>query len=628
MDQKLTQIKHMINWILNLKLRIKLLLAFGSILILSVLLMLKTFQTIAVSGIYQNISETIDGISFNVLEIDGTIKYFISEGYKESDFQKEQKSSHLDHYAHQLKEAFDKLQLLKVNQLIEQDSAIQQMERYLEHVNQQVLTINGLLKERGFKDFGLEGDLRKAIHELEKSTFEYDKATMLMLRRHEKDFFLRKDLKYQDEFNKTLDQFYSTIENSTNPDKEEILKLLKNYQSKFNLVVSIDEKIGLQSGGLKELIWSDLKLLKKEALQVREIVKESDHLFHTRAWTFLGILFVIQLIAGTFLAVVYSNQITKPIKELQQSIFAFANGELPQKLAVNSNEEIGQTKSAFNQLIDRIDAAQNFSGALGEGKLDTQYNQQFRDDLLAKSLTQMQQQLVKARTEQEIINWNNFGAAQLNEILKSENENIEKLGDRLIKMLVTYLSANQGAVFLIVHEGGSFFAKRISTYAYGKKKYVEQQIEPGDGVVGQCMLEKSTVILKNVPKDYVKITSGLGEALPSFVMVVPLLVRQELLGIIEIASFQILADYQISFLERISENIASILANKKSADETRKLLEVARERTEELMAQEEEIRQNAEEMQAITEQLEREKKMMAAEIESLRLVISQGQVAR
>lgn len=616
------------TWILNLKLRIKLLLAFGSILLLSIFMMLKAFQTMRVSDAYQQTSETIDGVSLNVLQIDGALKYFISEGYKEASFQKERKSKYLDLYHQQLQQSSEKLLSLKADELIKQDSAIQKIEFYLQHINVQAQSLSGLLKERGFKDFGLEGDLRKAIHQVENSTFPYDKATLLMLRRHEKDFFLRKDLKYHDEFNRTLDAFTATIANSSYPDKEEILGLLKNYRSKFNLVVSIEQKIGLQSGGIKEIIATDLELVKKEVMQVRESVKVSDKQFHEGAWTLLGILFTIQLIAGIGMAVIYADQITRPVKQLQQAIQHFASGTLPEKLPVKSTEEIGQTKRAFNQLIDRIQAAQDFSLALGDGRLDSHYDDRYTGDLLAQSLTRMQEQLLKARKEQQIINWNNFGSAQLNEILKSENENISALGDRLIKMLVTYLEANQGVLFLIGSDGTSAFAERISTYAYSKKKFIDQRIEAGQGIVGQCILEKSTILLKQVPKNYIQITSGLGEAVPSFIIVVPLLVREELLGIIEIASFKSMADYQISFLEKISENIASILYSKKSADETRKLLEEARERAEELMAQEEEIRQNAEEMQAITEQLEREKKMMQSEVELLRAQLAENLPSR
>ncbi len=610
------------QWLLNLKLRIKLLLAFGSILLLSMLMMLKAYDTVRTSDQYQMASEDIDGVSLDILEMDGALKYFISEGYKEASFQEARKSSHMNRYAHHLSEVRLKLAALKNNSVIMADSSTSAINKLLDHLNVQAQTLSGFLKERGFKDFGLEGDLRKAIHQVENSGFAYDKVDMLMLRRHEKDFFLRKDLKYRDEFNKKADVFALSIESSPpSLERDEILDYLKSYRSKFNLVVDIEEKIGLQKDGLKGVINHDLEIIKAKTTRLRETIKAEEASFQKISWTLLTLLFFVQFAAGIVMAIIYADQITKPVKQLQHAIGDFAKGSLPSKLAVRSTDEIGKTKNAFNQLIDRIKAAQDFSDALGHGKLESTYHQSFRDDLLARSLTRMQQQLTLAQESQKVINWNNSGAAQLNEILKAENEAIEILGDRIIKMLVTYVSANQGALFLTHGEGNALYAERISTYAYHKKRFTDQRIEAGQGTIGQCLLEKSTIVLKAVPSDYIRITSGLGEAVPRFIIIVPLLVRDEIMGIIEIASFETLEDYQIDFLEKISNNIASILANKKSAEDTRKLLEEARERAEELASQEEEIRQNAEEMQAITEQLEREKEMMMKEISDLKFTL-------
>ena len=99
-------------------------------------------------------------------------------------------------------------------------------------------------QERGFKDYGLEGNLRKSVHELE--TQSVNKEIILMLRRHEKDFFLRKDLSYQEKFTKEIDKLKNYIQTNFDFTEQEIyLNLVNNYQNNFNAIVEIESEIGL-----------------------------------------------------------------------------------------------------------------------------------------------------------------------------------------------------------------------------------------------------------------------------------------------------------------------------------------------------------------------------------------------
>lgn len=607
------------NLIANLKLNAKLLLAFGSILFLSVVITLTAVYTSYVGNRYHDESENIDELLVNLLEIDATIKAFIGDGYKEKDFQTTGKSKSLTEYQVKLEQSTAHIAKLGVNHITVADTASQRMTRTLNKINQQVLMLSGYLKDRGFKDFGLEGELRKAIHEVDKYNHVLDRADILTLRRHEKDFFLRKDLKYRDEFNKKIDQVNASVEIIKDAEvRAELFMLLKRYQSKFNRVVELEEIIGLQQDGLVGAINRDLTEIRNLAVTIRSEIKAEQQAFNRSANLILVLLVSLQIIVGTLMALFYARQLSSPIKQLQTAISQFAGGVLPGKLQVTSRDEIGQFKQSFNQLVDRIEAAQNFSGEMGKGNLNSVYPDAFKGDLLAQSLIVMQRQLSVANETQRIINWSNLGSAQLNEILKVENENLELLAARVIKMVVKYFNANQGAIYLAKYEGQIFYAERIATYAYDKRKFVDQRIEAGQGIIGQCLLERATILLTEVPPKYVKITSGLGDATPSFIVVVPLIIRENLMGMIELASFEVMQKYQIEFLEKLGENIASILLNKKSAEDTQSLLNEARERAEELAAQEEEIRQNAEEMQAITEQLDREKKILEEEIKELR----------
>ncbi|MFY8036074.1 MAG: GAF domain-containing protein, partial [Cyclobacteriaceae bacterium] len=133
-----------------------------------------------------------------------------------------------------------------------------------------------------------------------------------------------------------------------------------------------------------------------------------------------------------------------------------------------------------------------------------------------------------------------------------------------------------------------------------------------------AVLEGETIYLTDVPSDYVSITSGLGEGTPKAVLIVPLKVRDQIMGILEIATFSVFEKYKIEFIEQISENIATMLSSRKSIELTNQLLAEAREKTEMLTQQEEEMRQSSEELLATQEEMTRQRHELEAELMELR----------
>jgi transcriptional regulator with GAF, ATPase, and Fis domain len=140
----------------------------------------------------------------------------------------------------------------------------------------------------------------------------------------------------------------------------------------------------------------------------------------------------------------------------------------------------------------------------------------------------------------------------------------------------------------------------------------------GQGLAGQCALEKETIYLAEVPADYVHITSGLGQAPPRTILVVPLLHNGDVYGVLEMASFQAFAPHQVAFVEKVAESIAGALANIAVNDQTRRLLEQSQQLAESMKSQEEELRQNQEELQATQEEMRRRQEELERENETLR----------
>ena len=145
----------------------------------------------------------------------------------------------------------------------------------------------------------------------------------------------------------------------------------------------------------------------------------------------------------------------------------------------------------------------------------------------------------------------------------------------------------------------------VACYAYERKKHLKRRVNPGDGLVGQCFLEREAVYVTTVPPGYIKITSGLGEATPSCIFLVPVKTQDEVVGMIELASFSKLKDHEKEFVQKAAENIASAILSSRTTLRIQKLLIESQQRTEELRSQEEEMRQNMEELTATQEAMRR-----------------------
>jgi methyl-accepting chemotaxis protein len=240
------------------------------------------------------------------------------------------------------------------------------------------------------------------------------------------------------------------------------------------------------------------------------------------------------------------------------------------------------------------------------------------DDELGKSLLKMQHNIVQATARERADKYITQGVAQIGEILRRHADNVEILSNELISELTRYTQSNQGCMFLREEdENGEPYLKMTAAYAYDRKKFMEGRVEIGDSQVGQCFLEKQVIMLTQVPKDYVKITSGLGLATPSCVIIIPLLANEEVTGILEFASFTKYTEGQVEFFKKASEAIATSLLSVKTTERIKSLLADSQQREEEMRAQEEEMRQNMEELSATQEEMRRNSIEMESRVDAI-----------
>lgn len=501
-----------------------------------------------------------------------------------------------------------------INQLDFQDS-IKLAKTYLDQYSTSFRKLVEEYKVKGYKDFGHEGTLRQAIHSIEEGGFNVDKVLILTLRRNEKDFLLRKDLKYVEKFDGALAEFVASAE--SNPDLK--LAILK-YGKEFHEVVEGEKRIGITlEDGLKKDLREVVHKIEPLLSNLKNKITEDVENVVFWAYVYLVILFIVQLVIGITLALLFANTITESVHVIQDRISKLSNGVFPDKIVPDTQDELGDTSIALNNLVDRVRTAATFAGKIGEGELNIVYDENFANDVLATSLQAMHFKLKETAEDSRKRNWVTVGLANFGEIVRKSDSDLHKLSQEIINNLVKYLGANQGQLYVVRDKTAiqDEYLELMATYAWNKVKFETKAIDKGVGLAGQCWIEQQTIYLTQIPQNYISITSGLGESLPNAILIVPLKVNEEVFGVVELASFKHLEQYQIEFVEKLAEVIASSLASAQINARTKKLLADSQQQAEELRAQEEEMRQNTEEMQATQEEMHRQKEETDRKIREL-----------
>lgn len=298
------------------------------------------------------------------------------------------------------------------------------------------------------------------------------------------------------------------------------------------------------------------------------------------------------------------------IKSVTEYIRKLIKGYLPEKIELRGNDEISTINQLLMNFVEDLRKKAEFAKNIGKGNLSASYKPLGDEDLLGNSLIEMEKSLQLAKEEEEKYQaedrkrrWSNEGLAKFGEILRQNNDNITLLCDNIIQNMINYLDANQGGIFIVnENDDAEKVLDLVSAFAYNKKKYTEKRILPGEGLIGTCMIEKDTLMLTEIPEDYITITSGLGEATPNCILILPLKLEDEVLGVIEMASFNKFQPHEIEFAEKIASSIASTINAVKINEQTAKLLEQSQKQAQEMTEQEEEMRQNMEELQATQEE--------------------------
>ena len=239
----------------------------------------------------------------------------------------------------------------------------------------------------------------------------------------------------------------------------------------------------------------------------------------------------------------------------------------------------------------------NFTEKLRKGKYTDEEILEIKDDL-SKSLINLRDELKlkeedenKRKKQEAELHWITEGLATFGAILRETSNDLDALSYKVVSEMAKYLKAQVVGIFIINDSNpDDLFIEQTGTFAYGREKFSDKRINLGEGLVGACILEKKSIFLKEVTNNYIEITSGFGKANPQSIIIVPLIINEEdVFGAIEIASLKVFEDFELEFVEKTAESIASTISSLKINMRTAQLLKESQDTQEKMTAQEKEM---------------------------------------
>ncbi|MHB0861004.1 response regulator [Paenibacillus sp. SEL3] len=286
------------------------------------------------------------------------------------------------------------------------------------------------------------------------------------------------------------------------------------------------------------------------------------------------ILMAAGLIMGLLVILWVLPSIAKGLNVVNLMINGFGKGKYRaiSRMSVASKDEIGEVARVFQQMAGDLEEKRKFEHSV----LQTQKDQ----------------------------TWLNANTARVTELFRGVNS-LEQVAQMFISEFTPILGGSYGAIYL---QGKDVEDNRFKLYgSYAKvtgENSIRDVIQVGEGLLGQCVLDRKPILITEAPDGYLSIGSALGESKPVGIMIFPILFEDECIGAIEIASLDRFSDLETKLFAQLVESMGIILNNIKGRMRVEQLLRESQALTEELQCQSEELQTQQEELKRSNENLE------------------------
>ena len=236
-------------------------------------------------------------------------------------------------------------------------------------------------------------------------------------------------------------------------------------------------------------------------------------------------------------------------------------------------------------------------------KLTTKLSIKGNDELdaMATSFNRMTETLEIQKTKDQETTWKTTNITDITTSLTGTRD-LEALGQTLLSKLVPLLDCSYAVFYVKDFDSPRY--KYLASFAANKKELIKKVIEPGEGLLGQAIVEKRPIELRDIPANYIRISSAIGEAAPSVVYILPIQYEGEVNAVLEFATFNTCIEKRRQFLDDLESNLGIVLDSVMGRIQLAKLLEESQTLMEEVQAQSEELQNQQEELRATNEELE------------------------
>jgi HAMP domain-containing protein/CheY-like chemotaxis protein/signal transduction histidine kinase len=273
-----------------------------------------------------------------------------------------------------------------------------------------------------------------------------------------------------------------------------------------------------------------------------------------------------------------AGTLTTQLRAIAEVSTAVTQGDLTRSITVEAEGEVAELKDNINQMISNL------------------------------------RETTDINAQQD---WLNTNMARFSGMLQGQRE-LETVSRLIMSQLTPLVSAQHGAFFMVEEDAEDDPKLRlIASYAYKKRKKVASDFGFGEGLVGQAALERKSILLTQAPEDYITITSGLGESLPINLIVLPVLFEDQVMAVIELASFEPFSDTHQTFLDQLMETFGVVLNTILATTRTEELLLQSQSLTQELQSQSEELQAQQDELKRTNVELEQQAATLKASEELL-----------
>lgn len=392
------------------------------------------------------------------------------------------------------------------------------------------------------------------------------------------------------EFNTEFQKFQNIIYEIFNEYKNEFINL-KNISRLFNKELISYQKI--------TLILTDLKKYNNNNFRIS--INDIENEIKTISLISIISLIIFISVFSMLLIYFFKDNINATIKA-EKILSKISSG----KKTSFKNELSNKNHTIFSHITsleDRNNQIHSYINSLIDKKYELKIEKSKEKNpiensllILSENLREAEKDIEKRKEQDQQKEWANKGMNLFSDLMRQYSNDLQILTDQVIKNFVKYLDASAGGLFIIQDEENNPYLELISAFAYDRKKHYTKRVNLGEGLVGTVAIDKSTIHLSDIPSDYLEIESGLGDAPPNNLLILPLLTDNGILGVIEIASFKQLQNFEIDLSENLSRSIASTLESVKVNARTVNLLKESQKKSDELVQREKILQETMEEV--------------------------------